>query len=234
LYTRIPKFIFGIPKERKGIEMIHKGNASLEEKVYIELQEAILSEALKKGESLTELSLSEKLGVSRTPVRSALQRLSEVGLVKIVPNRGAVVLGVTKEDILDIYRIRMRLEGLASAMAALNMSDADKKKLTETVELSEFYLMKNDSDHLKELDSDFHNILYKSSGNRHLCKILTELHRNIRSYRKMSLSVPERLKTSVEEHKKLLAAIKAHDEALAEKIAVEHIRAALDNLLSIK
>ena len=85
--------------------MIHKGNASLEEKVYIELQEAILSEALKKGESLTELSLSEKLGVSRTPVRSALQRLSEVGLVKIVPNRGAVVLGVTKEDILDMLGI---------------------------------------------------------------------------------------------------------------------------------
>ena len=152
----------------------------------------------------------------------------------MVPNKGAVVLGVSRDDLVEIYDIRMRLEGIAASLAAKRITDEALSKLTESVELSEFYLAKSDSDHLKELDSDFHNIIYKSSGNRHLCKILSELHRNIRSYRKMSLSVPERLQTSVEEHKALLTAIKAHDEALAEKIAVEHIRAALDNLLALK
>jgi DNA-binding GntR family transcriptional regulator len=212
--------------------MIHKGNASLEEKVYIELQEAILSEALKKGESLTELSLSEKLGVSRTPVRSALQRLSEVGLVKIVPNRGAVVLGVTKEDILDIYRIRMRLEGLASAMAALNMSDADKKKLTETVELSEFYLSKNNTENLKELDTSFHRVIYEASGSRTLARILSDLHLNTKGYRRISLAIPGRLERTTKEHREILNAILAGDAEKADRLTSEHIEHALANMLT--
>ena len=212
--------------------MIHKGNASLEEKVYIELQEAILSEALKKGESLTELSLSEKLGVSRTPVRSAWQRLSEVGLVKIVPNRGAVVLGVTKEDILDIYRIRMRLEGLASAMAALNMSDADKKKLTETVELSEFYLSKNNTENLKELDTSFHRVIYEASGSRTLARILSDLHLNTKGYRRISLAIPGRLERTTKEHREILNAILAGDAEKADRLTSEHIEHALANMLT--
>ena len=212
--------------------MIHKGNASLEEKVYIELQEAILSEALKKGESLTELTLSEKLGVSRTPVRSALQRLSEVGLVKIVPNRGAVVLGVTKEDILDIYRIRMRLEGLASAMAALNMSDADKKKLTETVELSEFYLSKNNTENLKELDTSFHRVIYEASGSRTLARILSDLHLNTKGYRRISLAIPGRLERTTKEHREILNAILAGDAEIADRLTSEHIEHALANMLT--
>lgn len=214
--------------------IVDKNIKSKGQSVFLTLEEEILSGSLKPGDTLTEIALAERLGVSRTPLRAAIHALAEEGLVEVVPNKGAVVLGVSRDDLIEIYDIRMRLEGIAASLAARRISEEALAKLTESVELSEFYLAKNDCDHLKELDSDFHNILYKSSGNRHLCKILTELHRNIRSYRKMSLSVPERLKTSVEEHKRLLAAISSRNEELAEKIAVEHIRAALDNLLSLK
>ena len=214
--------------------IVDKNIKSKGQSVFLTLEEEILSGSLKPGDTLTEIALAERLGVSRTPLRAAIHALAEEGLVEVVPNKGAVVLGVSRDDLVEIYDIRMRLEGIAASLAARRISEEALAKLTESVELSEFYLEKNDCDHLKELDSDFHNILYKSSGNRHLCKILTELHRNIRSYRKMSLSVPERLKTSVEEHKRLLAAISSRNEELAEKIAVEHIRAALDNLLSLK
>ena len=214
--------------------IVDKNIKSKGQSVFLTLEEEILSGSLKPGDTLTEIALAERLGVSRTPLRAAIHALAEEGLVEVVPNKGAVVLGVSRDDLVEIYDIRMRLEGIAASLAARRISEEALAKLTESVELSEFYLAKNDCDHLKELDSDFHNILYKSSGNRHLCKILTELHRNIRSYRKMSLSVPERLKTSVEEHKRLLAAISSRNEELAEKIAVEHIRAALDNLLSLK
>lgn len=216
----------------KGISMIHKGTASLEAKVYMELQDAILSERLKKGEALTELSLSEKLGVSRTPVRSALQRLAEDGLVKIVPNRGAVVLGVTKEDILDIYRIRMRLEGLASAMAAENMTDEEKKKLTETVELSEFYLQKNNTEHLKELDTSFHSMIYEASGSRMLSRILSDLHLNTKGYRRISLAIPGRLERTTEEHRGILNAILAGNAEEADRLTSKHIEHALANMMT--
>lgn len=210
---------------------MQKGNISLEEKVYIELQEAILSDQLKKGESLTELALSEKLGVSRTPVRSALQRLAEDGLVKIVPNRGAVVLGVTKEDILDIYRIRMRLEGLASAMAALKISDEDKQKLTETVELSEFYLQRNNTEHSKELDTSFHRMIYEASGSRTLSRILSDLHLNTKGYRRISLAVPGRLEKTAQEHRGILNAILEGNAEEADRLTSEHIEHALANMM---
>ena len=126
--------------------IINETTKSLEEQVYRNLEEDILSGYYSRGESLTEMTLCKKLGVSRTPVRSALHRLYEEGLVEISPNRGAVVIGVAKEDLTDAYKIRMRLEGLASAMATERMTDEEKNELKETLELSEFYLTKGDTE----------------------------------------------------------------------------------------
>ena len=213
--------------------IVDKNIKSLGQSVFLRLEEEILNGSLKPGDTLTEISLSKRMGVSRTPLRAAIHALAEEGLVEITPNRGAVVVGVGVDDLVDIYKIRMRLEGIAAALAAVRIPPEALKRLEDSVELSEFYLTKNDSDHLKELDSEFHSIIYKSSGSRHLCKILTELHRNIRSYRKMSLSVPDRLFASVEEHKCILKALKCGDEKEAERLAVEHISSALDNLLGV-
>lgn len=212
--------------------MIRKDAASLEEKVYDELADAILSGKYKKGDALTETALSKALGASRTPVRSALHRLAEEGLVEIVPNRGAVVIGVTAEDLIDIYRIRMRLEGLASAIAAENMSEEGKKKLLENVELSEFYITKQDSEHFKELDTDFHCIIYRATESRTLERILSDLHRNSKAYRKLSLTVPGRAEKTAEEHRGILDAILSGDAKKAEELTSAHIEHALKNMLT--
>ena len=212
--------------------IVDTGAKSLEEQVFNSLEEEILTGKLKKGDTLAEIALSKRLGVSRTPLRAALHRLAEEGLIEIAPNRGATVIGVGKEELVDIYKIRMRLEGLASREAAMRISDTDKKKLRDSVELSEFYIGKQDTEHLKELDSEFHNIIYKASGNRLLCKTLSELHRNIKVYRKLSLTVPERLEKSVKEHREILNAIDAGDADTADELTRRHIEAALDNLLT--
>lgn len=212
--------------------IMKKDTISLEEWVYDKLEEEILSGALKRGEPLTELSLSERLGVSRTPVRSALHRLAEEGLIEITPNRGAVVIGVTKDDLVDIYHIRMRLEGLAAAMAAVKMTEDEKKSLIDAVELSEFYIGKQDAEHLKELDTTFHGAIYQASGSRILCKILSELHRNIKAYRKLSLTVPGRLEKSVEEHREILDAILRSDAEAADRLTSAHVERALANMLT--
>ena len=212
--------------------IIDTGVKSLEEQVFLSLEEEILTGNLKKGDTLAEISLSKRLGVSRTPLRAALHRLAEEGLVEIPPNRGATVLGVGTEELVDIYKIRMRLEGLASREAAARITEEDKKKLCNSVELSEFYIVKQDSENLKELDSEFHNIIYKASGNRLLCKTLSELHRNIKVYRKLSLTVPERLEKSVMEHREILNAILVGDGETADTLTRRHIEAALDNLLT--
>jgi DNA-binding GntR family transcriptional regulator len=212
--------------------IVDKKIASLEEQVTATLEEEILTGKLAAGTALTEQSLSTRLGVSRTPIRAALHTIAEEGLIDLVPNRGAVVIGVTREDLVDIYNIRMRLEGLASATAARRISEDDLTKLRESVELAEFYIQKNDTEHLKELDTAFHSIIYRASGNRMLCKTLSELHRNITSYRKLSLAVPGRLEKSVREHREILEAIEAGDAEMADRLTSAHIAAALDNMLA--
>lgn len=204
---------------------------SLEEIAYEKLETDILDGYYKRGDALTELALCSRLGVSRTPVRSALHRLAEEGLVQISPNRGAVVVGVTLDDLVDTYKIRMRLEGLASSMAAGRIGNEELASLAESVELSEYYIGKNDPEHLKELDTEFHSIIYRASGNRMLCRILSELHRNIKSYRKRSLSVPGRLENSVREHREILEAIRAGDGEKADMLTSLHIERAMNNII---
>ena len=205
---------------------------SLEERVFATLEEEILTGKLTRGESLGEKMLSERLGVSRTPIRSALARLSEEGLIKSVVNKGAVVIGITKEDIVDIYHIRMRLEGLASLIAANKITPEALGELLESVELSEFYIKKNNTEKLKELDSEFHETIYRATENKPLCKTLSELHRKIKTYRKLSLTVPGRLERSVAEHREIYEAIAAGNGELADKLTSLHVKRALDNMLS--
>jgi DNA-binding GntR family transcriptional regulator len=213
--------------------MIRQGSASLEARVYNEVREALLCGQFKKGEWLTEHMLTQKLGVSRTPVRSALQRLAEDGLVSMTPNRGAVVIGIAKEDIVDIYRIRMRLEGLASAMAAEKITDGAKQQLSENVALFEFYVQRQDTEHIEELDTAFHSMIYEASGSRTLERILTDLHSNTKAYRSQSLCVPGRLARTLEEHKEILGAILTGNAEKAEKLTSAHIERAMENMLLV-
>ena len=211
--------------------IVDNRSPSLEEMVFSRLEEEILSGELTRGTALGEIALSKRLGVSRTPVRGALHRLAEEGLVEILPNRGATVIGINIDDLVDIYNIRERLEGLASALAAKRATVDEISRLTEAVELAEFYISKNDTEHIKELDTVFHSIIYAASGSRFLSRTLSELHRKIKSYRKRSLSVPGRLERSADEHREILEAIKRGDAEEADRLTSNHIKYALNNMI---
>ncbi len=209
------------------------GASSLEEKVYMTLEEQILSGKLRAGDSLTETKLAASLGVSRTPVREALQRLGREGLISHVPNKGAVVLGISEKDLIDIYKIRMRLEGLAARIAAENSDSELSKKLTENVELTSFYIEKGNIEKVKDLDSEFHDIIYRSCESRMLGKTLSELHRYIASYRKLSLAVDGRIECSLAEHKEICDAIQSGNADAADSLMSAHVEHALQNMLTI-
>ena len=206
------------------------GILTLEESVYLRLSEEILSGELPRGHALTESQLCSKYEASRTPVRSALHRLAEEGLVSCVPNKGAIVVGINQQTLLDIYQIRMRLEGLSSALATERITEGELSTLEGTVELAEFYAKKKDAENLRQLDSKFHEIIYKASGNTMLERTLKELHRMIKLYHKKSLSVGSRVFDSVKEHREILEAIKAKNSAEADRLTSEHISRALENI----
>lgn len=209
------------------------GASTLEEKVYNILEDQILSQKLRAGDSVTEMKLSKELGVSRTPVREALQRLDREGLIKLRPNKGAVVVGISERDLIDIYKIRTRLEGLAARIAAENADETLIRQLSDNIELTEFYMSKGNIEKLKDLDSDFHDIIYSYCQSRILGKTLSELHRYIVCYRKLSLSVKGRLERSLAEHREIVEAIKKGDADGADSLMSAHVELALSNLLTI-
>lgn len=206
-------------------------SGSLRARVYNQLQKDILNGIYKSGESLIETKLSEDMGVSRTPIREALRQLELEGLVKCIPNRGAIVQGVTAQDIKDIYTIRMLIEGLAARWAAEKITPEELEELKEALELEEFYTLKNDTDHLLRLDSRFHDVIFKASKSKPLMHTLSNFHLYVQRARNVSLSSPERAREALEEHKAIFMAIAAKDPEKAEKLTTEHIRNASMNLL---
>ena len=190
--------------------LLETDDRSLRIRVFNAIENAILDGEYKDGDSLNELRLSKELGVSRTPVREALMQLELEGLVKNVPNKGAVVIGVTEQDIHDIYEIRIRLEGLAARLCAENITEDELRALAQIVDLQEFYLLKNDTEQIWKLDGDFHKIIYDASRSRPLRFTLSNFHNYIKKARDISVQTEGRAEKTVAEHRAILDAIKAN------------------------
>ncbi len=203
---------------------------SLADQVFDEIERKILSGYYKRGELLTETRLSEELGVSRTPIREAIFRLNQEHLLEISP-KGALVLGITRQDIRDIYEIRLRIEGLASRLAAENITEEGVHELKKVLDLQEFYTEKGDTDEIKNMDNRFHQTIYRLCASPMLLYTLEPLHRRIVKFRKASVSAKSRAEDSLKEHLMILDAISAHRADDAEELTVTHIRNAMNNIL---
>ena len=206
-----------------------KNGGLLRSKVFYQIQSDILMGKYKNGESLGEKKLSEDFGVSRTPIREALARLELEGLVQYTPNKGAIVVGISREDIRDIYTIRLALEGMAAKLAAEKITDAERKELEEIADLEEFYYEKDDSSKMLAYDSRFHAVIFQASKSRPLIYMLSSFHLYILKARQSSLSVPGRKKNFIGEHRAILEAIKKGDPQLAYELMTKHIANSCEN-----
>lgn len=211
-------------------EVIDNTN-SLRGRVFSQLENDILNGKYQTGDSLIETKLSDELGVSRTPIREAIRQLEHEGLVQAIPNKGAIVKGVSLQDIEDIYTIRMMIEGLAARWAAEKITSEELDELYEAVELEEFYTTKNDTEHLLKFDSKFHDIIFKASKSKPLTHMLSTFHHYVQRARNISISSPGRAQKVLDEHKAILKAIAEHNSETAEKLTTEHVRNASINIL---
>lgn len=206
---------------------------SLRGRVFQTIRDNILNGVYQENEELRENTIAKELGVSRTPVREALRQLELEGLVKIVPNKGACVTGITRKDVKDIYAIRSMLEGLCARWATEHITDAQIDELEEIIMLSEFHLKRGkegQSQQVTELDGKFHEILYNASDSRILKHVLSDFHKYVRMARKASVADPARAEKSIEEHKRILQAIKNRDADAAENLANVHMMNVMKNL----
>ncbi len=207
---------------------------SIADQIFEQLQDEILSGKYKKGEILSEAKLSEELGVSRTPIREAVRRLEQERILDET-GRGIVVVGISAEDMLDMYDIRIQLEGQAAARAAKNVTDEQLNEMQEVIDLQKFYTDKpgdvsNKSNNIRDMDSSFHELLYRASGSVVFHDTLSNIHKKILKFRKASVSDKSRAEQSYEEHLAILDALRLHEPELARSRTVQHIINARDNI----
>jgi len=209
--------------------MIEHKTVSIAGQVFENLERDILSGKYEKGDILTEMKLSDELGVSRTPIREALRRLEQEHMIEIGP-KGAVVVGISEDDIDIIYEVRCRIEGLASRLAAARATRSDVDDLRQTIELQEFYTAKGNAEKIKNEDNDFHKQIYDLSGCTPLADTLEELHRKVVKYRRASLSDAGHSEEALAEHRAIFEAIAAGDADAAEAATAAHVQNARERI----
>jgi DNA-binding GntR family transcriptional regulator len=189
---------------------------------YQQMREAILEGEHPPGAVLFESHLAEKLGMSRTPIREALQVLARDGFVEIVPNRGYFVPRMSLADIRELYELRESLEGFATRCATLRATDSE---IEELVHLFEKYERAQTWKASVQIGTEFHNKIISLACNKRLTTFLDSLKAQISMTRQTQLrDVKGRREESVLEHRAILDAIKQRDPDAAEKHARAHVR----------
>lgn len=196
--------------------------ASLADQVFDKLEDDIVYGVYKRGEIVTELKLADTLGVSRTPIREALRRLEQERLIEDT-GKGSIVLGITKDDLLDIMDIRQSIEGLAALYAAINITPDGAEELSHLIDLQEFYHSKNDINRLQAADDEFHAAICRLSMRNVINDTLIPLHRKTRLYRKIAMQDQKRSPKTLREHRQIYDAIVSGNGALAKDLMGKHI-----------
>jgi GntR family transcriptional regulator, rspAB operon transcriptional repressor len=200
--------------------------------VYEELKAAIVDLRLAPGSPLREATLAEQLGVSKTPIREAITRLEQEGLVETMSFKGAVVTGYSRQDLIEIYELRELLETAAVRLAAESMDDEGRARLERLSEESQkLKLKKGSAPRLAALISQFDDVLFEQVQNSRIRTLIENLRAHLTRIGHLTEGIPGRIDASVDQHERIVQAIAAHDPETAEKHLRDHIRSVRDDQL---
>jgi DNA-binding GntR family transcriptional regulator len=196
---------------------------------YEVLKQSILQGELPPGQPLVEMALAARLQVSRTPIREALKRLEQDGLV-VRADRGLVVRERSPEEILDIYGARIALEASVGRIAAERRTEYDLRVLRHLVEQSATI---DDDDERVRANRQFHQAMWRASHNEALADLLERVDLHLARYPATTLSYPGRWEVAVKEHTALVDAVERRDAEAAETMARTHFTEARDIRLKL-
>jgi DNA-binding GntR family transcriptional regulator len=206
---------------------------ALVDKLASDLQRRVLSGEIPSGTRLRQSALATEFGVSRTPIREALRKLQEGGLVELQPHRGALVRGLSSREIRQAYEVRAELEALAAELAATRIRHDEAQQqfregLARTVEARELGDGEGDEQAVRwgRANDQFHQVIQEAAGNDVLLAQLAHLHRSFpRDLSKLVLaeSTPL-LRANVLEHEEIVAALQRRDATEARELMRRHVR----------
>jgi DNA-binding GntR family transcriptional regulator len=204
----------------RGERLDSKG---LYQEVAQRLRERIFSHELAPGTWIDERSLAKAFGISRTPMREALKELAGEGLVVLTPRHGCKVVQLSRRDIEEVFPVLAMLEGQCAYEATTKIKPKDLPRLKALHEQLEIHTAHKDRAGWLEVDHKFHSILYEISGNRWLLQVINDLRKVIRLARYHFLLLDGRLEESLEEHRRIMAAICRQDPATVKECVYTHL-----------
>lgn len=211
-----------------------KARETMEAFIYQELRNSILQRKLAPGNQLVENVISEKLNVSRTPIRGAIQRLAKEGLVNMIPNRGAFVIQPTKDEIIQAYQLRVELEGLAAALAVDHMEETDFERMEQLCDQETKSFRDSDLAAYLQINKAFHMAYISRCGNRFLVefaeKLIDQTNIYLILFEMMFYHVQAQSAPGAIDHRELVQLFKDRNKRLVEKKVRTHIGNALNNL----
>jgi len=172
---------------------------------------------------LDERQLSERLGISRTPVREAIAMLEQQGFVKSMPRRGIIVLRKTKREVIEMIQAWAALEGMAARLVTQRAKDADIARLRPMFD--EFDDSHRPADYLNEYSSAnirFHQTIIQLTGSSVLAEMTENLLLHVRGIRQMTIGRDDRASQSIVEHRAIIEALEQRDTERAERLARDH------------
>ncbi|MBW1666497.1 MAG: GntR family transcriptional regulator [Deltaproteobacteria bacterium] len=196
---------------------------SLGQHVFENLKHAIIHGDILAGDRLVESRIADALNISRTPVREAIHKLEREGLLRKLPKGGFIVVNLTREDIEETFGIRSVLESYAARLAAEKHRKEELEPLEQKIQEFELCLKKGQVDELPRINTEFHNLFYALSRSPRLIKMINDLSDQIYRFRKIILRMNNMARTSNEDHRRMLEAIKKRDTKKVERLVREHI-----------
>lgn len=197
---------------------------SIRDVVYERLKDAIISGQYKPGHHLKERELAKLYGISTTPLKEALRRLEQEGLVTTSARRGTFVSSDIMNSVEEINWARSALEGVAARLAALKISDDEISQLGAVVDQMKLFTEQKNVEQLLSLNADFHKRIRTYAKNNYIYQQIEAIHSFDRSFRRQALSHEDELERGFLEHVQIYRQICARNADEAEHAMISHIR----------
>lgn len=203
---------------------------SLSEQIYQTLRQAFAGGDFAPGTRIVETVIANQLGVSRTPVREALNRLTVEGWLEARRNKGVVVAGITPQEVVERYALREVLEGYAAREASTRITDDELTRLKSICDAAEKALGDQHSAEFARLDGELHEGILRATGNETLMLMWRQFLHPAR-HSMFALGTQEHRLRLLQNHRDILAALEQRNADAAEKVMVHHLDYALQNYL---
>ncbi len=188
-----------------------------------QLEDDIVSGRMRPGEQVQIEELMARFGVSRTPVREALQQLGISGLVEVQPKRGTFVAQVGVPELIQMFEVMAELEGLCARLAARRMTAPMLAEVEQALAACEAECARSELNAYYYANEQFHRLIYQSCGNPFLVQQTIMLKNRLKPYRRLQLQMRNRMAHSLQEHRDIVAALRRGDADTAARAARDHV-----------